>query len=185
MPRICAMAPRSCASCTGSTSKRRRASSPRSTPPARSKLSAARRTSCKDLSFPTISAAGPHAAIPHYRVTEASNRRIRAASISSIPAANIEDGTTDITRTLAVGTPTQEMRDRFTRVLKGHIAIARAVFPKGTSGASDRCAGARWPCGRRGSISTTAPATASAPIFRSMRDRSASPKSAAWRWSRA
>ena len=45
------------------------------------------------------------------------------------------DGTTDITRTLAVGKPTALMRDRFTRVLKGHIAIARAVFPKGTTGA--------------------------------------------------
>src|SRR5262249_23007707 len=46
-----------------------------------------------------------------------------------------QDGTTDITRTVAVGEPTAEMRDRFTRVLKGHIAIARAVFPQGTTGA--------------------------------------------------
>ncbi len=88
----------------------------------------------KDLSFPTISAAGPHSAIPHYRVTEASNRRISRGIYLVDSGGQYEDGTTDITRTLAVGTPTQEMRDRFTRVLKGHIAIARAVFPKGTSG---------------------------------------------------
>ena len=49
--------------------------------------------------------------------------------------AQYADGTTDITRTVAIGTPTDEMRDRFTRVLKGHIAIARAVFPEGTTGA--------------------------------------------------
>jgi Xaa-Pro aminopeptidase len=88
----------------------------------------------KDLSFPTISAAGPHSAIPHYRVTEASNRKISRGIYLVDSGAQYEDGTTDITRTLAVGTPTQEMRDRFTRVLKGHIAIARAIFPKGTSG---------------------------------------------------
>jgi Xaa-Pro aminopeptidase len=89
----------------------------------------------KDLSFPTISAAGPNSAIPHYRVTVASNRRIKKGIFLIDSGAQYEDGTTDITRTLAVGAPTREMRDRFTRVLKGHIAIARAVFPKGTSGA--------------------------------------------------
>ncbi|QAY96228.1 X-Pro aminopeptidase [Methylovirgula ligni] len=88
----------------------------------------------KDLSFPTISAAGPHSAIPHYRVTEASNRKISRGIYLVDSGGQYEDGTTDITRTLAVGAPTQEMRDRFTRVLKGHIAIARALFPKGTSG---------------------------------------------------
>ncbi len=89
----------------------------------------------KDLSFPTISAAGPNSAIPHYRVSVATNRKIRKGIFLLDSGAQYEDGTTDITRTLAVGTPTREMRDRFTRVLKGHIAIARALFPKGTSGA--------------------------------------------------
>jgi Xaa-Pro aminopeptidase len=89
----------------------------------------------KDLSFPTISAAGPNSAIPHYRVTVASNRKIKKGIFLIDSGAQYEDGTTDITRTLAVGAPTREMRDRFTRVLKGHIGIARAIFPKGTSGA--------------------------------------------------
>ena len=89
----------------------------------------------KDLSFPTISAAGQNSAIPHYRVTVATNRKIKKGIFLIDSGGQYEDGTTDITRTLAVGTPSQEMRDRFTRVLKGHIAIARALFPKGTSGA--------------------------------------------------
>ena len=89
----------------------------------------------KDLSFPSISAAGPNAAIPHYRVSSASNRKIERGIYLIDSGAQYEDGTTDITRTLAIGRPTAEMRDRFTRVLKGHIAIARAVFPKGTTGA--------------------------------------------------
>jgi Xaa-Pro aminopeptidase len=89
----------------------------------------------KDLSFPTIAGAGPNAAIPHYRVSLASNRPIEEGIFLVDSGAQFEDGTTDITRTLAVGKPTAEMRDRFTRVLKGMIAISRAVFPKGTSGA--------------------------------------------------
>jgi len=89
----------------------------------------------KDISFPTISAAGPHAAIPHYRVSEASDLRIGRGIFLIDSGGQYEDGTTDITRTICVGRPTAEMRDRFTRVLKGHIAIARALFPKGTSGA--------------------------------------------------
>jgi Xaa-Pro aminopeptidase len=90
----------------------------------------------RDVSFPSISAAGPNAALPHYRVTRSTNRRIEANGIYLIDSgAQYEDGTTDITRTLVVGEPTAEMRDRNTRVLKGHIAIARAVFPKGTTGA--------------------------------------------------
>ena len=88
-----------------------------------------------DISFPTISAAGANAASPHYRVTEQSNARIARGIYLVDSGAQYLDGTTDITRTLAVGAPSAEMRDRFTRVLKGHIAIARAVFPKGTSGA--------------------------------------------------
>jgi Xaa-Pro aminopeptidase len=90
----------------------------------------------QDLSFPTIAGAGPNSAIPHYRVTRASNRPIRPGEIFLIDSgAQYQDGTTDVTRTVAVGEPTTEMRDRFTRVLRGHIAIARAVFPTGTSGA--------------------------------------------------
>ena len=88
-----------------------------------------------ELSFPSISGAGPNAALPHYRVTENSNRRIENGFYLIDSGGQYEDGTTDITRTLAVGEPSAEMKDRFTRVLKGHIAIARAVFPKGTSGA--------------------------------------------------
>ena len=90
----------------------------------------------KDISFPTIAGAGPDGAIVHYRVTTKSNRVIAPGELFLIDSgAQYEDGTTDITRTVAVGEPTAEMRDRFTRVLKGHIAIARAVFPEGTTGA--------------------------------------------------
>jgi Xaa-Pro aminopeptidase len=88
----------------------------------------------KDISFPTIAGAGPNSAIPHYRVSEASNRTIERGIFLIDSGAQYEDGTTDITRTIAVGRPTALMRDRFTRVLKGHIAVARAVFPPGTSG---------------------------------------------------
>jgi Xaa-Pro aminopeptidase len=89
----------------------------------------------KDLSFPTIAGAGPNSAIPHYRVSEASNRTIGRGVFLIDSGAQYEDGTTDITRTIAVGRPTALMRDRFTRVLKGHIAVARAIFPAGTNGA--------------------------------------------------
>jgi Xaa-Pro aminopeptidase len=90
----------------------------------------------KDVSFPTISGTGPNGAIVHYRVTRKSNRRIVPGDLLLIDSgAQYEDGTTDVTRTIAIGTPTEEMRDRFTRVLRGHIAIARAVFPDGATGA--------------------------------------------------
>jgi len=90
----------------------------------------------KDVSFPTIAGAGPNGAIVHYRVTEATNRRIAPGELFLLDSgAQYEDGTTDITRTMAAGTPTADMRRHFTLVLKGHIAIARAVFPQGTSGA--------------------------------------------------
>ena len=91
----------------------------------------------RDLSFDTISAAGPHAASPHYRVDEASNIGIAPNSIYLVDSGGqYLDGTTDITRTVWVGpgAPTAEHMDRFTRVLKGHIALAMAVFPKGTVG---------------------------------------------------
>jgi len=90
----------------------------------------------KDVSFPTISGTGPNGAIVHYRVTRKSNRRIARGDLLLIDSgAQYEDGTTDVTRTIAIGEPTFEMRDRFTRVLRGHIAIARALFPDGTTGA--------------------------------------------------
>src|SRR5437016_7144652 len=90
----------------------------------------------KDVSFPTIAGAGPNGAIVHYRLTRKSNRRISPGDLLLIDSgAQYEDGTTDVTRTIAIGGPSAEMRDRFTRVLRGHIAIARAVFPEGTTGA--------------------------------------------------
>jgi Xaa-Pro aminopeptidase len=90
----------------------------------------------KDVSFPSIAGAGPNGAIVHYRVTRTTNRTINNGDLFLIDSgAQYEDGTTDITRTLIVGEPSAEMRDRFTRVLKGHIAIATAIFPEGTSGA--------------------------------------------------
>jgi Xaa-Pro aminopeptidase len=90
----------------------------------------------KDVSFPTIAGAGPDGAIVHYRVTRKSNRRIAPDQLFLVDSGGqYEDGTTDITRTIAVGKPAVDMRKAFTLVLKGHIAIARAVFPDGTSGA--------------------------------------------------
>jgi Xaa-Pro aminopeptidase len=90
----------------------------------------------KDISFSTIAGSGPNGAIVHYRVTRKTNRKISPGELFLIDSGGqYEDGTTDVTRTVIVGEPTAEMRDRFTRVLKGHIAIACAVFPEGTTGA--------------------------------------------------
>jgi Xaa-Pro aminopeptidase len=90
----------------------------------------------KDISFSTIAGSGPNGAVVHYRVTRKSNRRISPGDLFLIDSGGqYQDGTTDVTRTVIVGEPTAEMRDRFTRVLKGHIAIARTVFPEGTTGA--------------------------------------------------
>lgn len=89
----------------------------------------------KDLSFDTISGAGPNGAIVHYRVTQKTNRRLTRGSLFLIDSGGqYLDGTTDITRTLPIGRPNPEMKQRFTRVLKGHIALARVRFPKGTTG---------------------------------------------------
>lgn len=86
-------------------------------------------------SFATIAAAGPNGAIVHYRADEDSNRRLEPGSLFLVDSGGqYPDGTTDVTRTIAIGSPTDEMKDRFTRVLKGHIALAGARFPKGTSG---------------------------------------------------
>lgn len=89
----------------------------------------------RDISFDTISGSGPNGAIVHYRVTRGTNRRLAAGELFLLDSGGqYADGTTDITRTIAIGRPTAEMKDRFTRVLKGHIAIATARFPKGTRG---------------------------------------------------
>jgi Xaa-Pro aminopeptidase len=89
------------------------------------------------LSFPTISGYGPHGAVIHYRVTEASNIPIRPTGLYLVDSgAQYLDGTTDVTRTVAVGNnTTRQERDAYTRVLKGHIGLARAKFPAGASGA--------------------------------------------------
>ena len=89
----------------------------------------------RDLSFDSISGAGPNGAIVHYRSSEKTSRKLEQGTLYLIDSGGqYVDGTTDITRTVAIGQPTAEMRDRFTRVLKGHIAIATALFPKGTRG---------------------------------------------------
>jgi len=93
----------------------------------------------KGLSFDTISGSGPNGASPHYRVTEASNRVIPPNSMYLVDSGGqYLDGTTDVTRTIWIGpdAPPAEERDRFTRVLKGHIALALAVFPNGTRGSA-------------------------------------------------
>jgi len=89
----------------------------------------------RDISFETIPASGPHAAIPHYHATEESNRKLGLNEIFLIDSgAQYIDGTTDITRTVIVGEASPEMKDRFTRVLKGMIGLSMARFPKGTCG---------------------------------------------------
>jgi Xaa-Pro aminopeptidase len=91
----------------------------------------------KDLSFDTISGAGPNGAVVHYRVSEETNRPLEPNSVYLVDSGGqYLDGTTDVTRTVWIGpdAPPAEVKDRFTRVLKGHIALARAAFPKGTVG---------------------------------------------------
>src|SRR5262249_58709303 len=89
----------------------------------------------RDLSFDTISGAGPNGAIVHYHASPASERTLEPGTLYLVDSGGqYLDGTTDITRTVAIGTPSAEMRDRFTRVLKGHIALAMCRFPKGTTG---------------------------------------------------
>ncbi len=87
------------------------------------------------LSFATISGSGPNGAIVHYRVTERTNRALQPGELYLVDSgAQYLDGTTDVTRTVAIGEPTEEMRRAFTLVLKGHIAIATTRFPVGTNG---------------------------------------------------
>ncbi|RWC70935.1 aminopeptidase P family protein [Mesorhizobium sp. M8A.F.Ca.ET.208.01.1.1] len=89
----------------------------------------------RDVSFDTISGAGPNGAIMHYRVSRATSRKLRAGELFLLDSgAQYQDGTTDITRTVPIGQPTEEMRERFTLVLKGMIGISTLRFPAGTRG---------------------------------------------------
>ncbi|WP_299381370.1 aminopeptidase P family protein [uncultured Kiloniella sp.] len=89
----------------------------------------------KDSSFDTISGAGPNGALCHYKVSDESSLPLKRDEIFLIDSGGqYLDGTTDITRTVIIGTPNAEMKDRFTRVLMGHIALSTAKFPKGTNG---------------------------------------------------
>jgi Xaa-Pro aminopeptidase len=98
-----------------------------------------------DISFDTISGAGPNGAIVHYRVTPASARPIAANMLYLIDSgAQYRDGTTDVTRTVPIGTPTAEQRDRFTRVLKGMLAVANARFPVAATGAQIDTLARQW-----------------------------------------
>uniref|UniRef100_UPI0025ED4FC5 aminopeptidase family protein P n=1 Tax=uncultured Caulobacter sp. TaxID=158749 RepID=UPI0025ED4FC5 len=91
----------------------------------------------KDLSFDTIGAANGHGALPHYRPTERSNERAALGSLLLVDSGGqYLDGTTDVTRTVAIGEPSAEMVNRNTLVLKGHLAIARLRFPAGTTGSA-------------------------------------------------
>lgn len=89
----------------------------------------------KNVSFETISAMGAHGAIVHYRVSPESNVPLKKNGLYLIDSGGqYLTGTTDVTRTIVLGTPTDEQKDRFTRVLKGHMAIARSIFPQHTAG---------------------------------------------------
>ncbi len=104
----------------------------------------------QDISFDTIAGSGLHGAVVHYRVTESSNRVLSSGELFLVDSGGqYFEGTTDVTRTVAIGVPSEEMRDRFTRVLRGHMSLARARFPAGTSGAHlDVLArGALWEAG--------------------------------------
>lgn len=91
----------------------------------------------KDLSFDAITGAGPHGAIMHYRATERLNRKSETGSLLLLDSGGqYLDGTTDVTRTVAMGTPTAEMKRNFTLVLKGHLALGRVRFPAGTTGSA-------------------------------------------------
>jgi Xaa-Pro aminopeptidase len=93
--------------------------------------------SLQDLSFNSISSAGPNGAINHYRPDTQTNRKLERGSLFLLDSGGqYLDGTTDVTRTMAIGEPSDEMKDRNTRVLKGHVALSRVRFPKGTTGSA-------------------------------------------------
>ena len=106
---------------------------------------------CVDVSFDTISGAGPNGAIVHYRVSDKTNRTLKPGELMLVDCgAQYLSGTTDITRTLSTGKATAEQKDRFTRVLKGMIAISTRALSQGHDGRADRHSGAPVPlAGRR------------------------------------
>lgn len=107
-------------------------------------------SSIRDLSFETISGAGPNGAVVHYRVNTGTVLPLKRGSLFLVDSGGqYPDGTTDITRTVPIGEPTQEMRERFTLVLKGHISLATVRFPIGTTG-SNLDALARYPLWQAG-----------------------------------
>ncbi|MEP3653570.1 MAG: aminopeptidase P family protein [Litorimonas sp.] len=107
-------------------------------------------TSIRDLSFESISGAGSNGAVVHYRVNTGTVQKLERGSLFLIDSGGqYPDGTTDVTRTVPIGKPTQEMRERFTLVLKGHIALATVRFPVGTTG-SNLDALARYPLWQAG-----------------------------------
>ena len=137
----------------------------------------------KDVSFPTIAGAGPDGAIVHYRVTRSTNRTIAPGELFLIDSGGqYEDGTTDITRTVAVGEPTQDMRDemreRFTLRAQGPYRDRARGVPRRHHRRAARPVRAAVALGRPASTSITAPATASAAICRCTKARRASPSSA-------
>ncbi len=89
----------------------------------------------RDDSFDTIAGSGPNGAIVHYRASETTDRELQQGELLLVDSGGqYLDGTTDVTRTVAIGEPSAEMRERYTLVLKGHVAVARARFPKGVTG---------------------------------------------------
>ena len=133
----------------------------------------------RDVSFDTIAGAGPNGAIMHYRVSRGTNRKLEAGELFLLDSgAQYQDGTTDITRTVAVGQPTDEMRERYTIVLKGMVGISMLRFPAGTRGADIDAVARLAPVEGRASTTPMAPAMASAPICRCTKGRSASPRPA-------
>jgi hypothetical protein len=119
-----------------------------------------------------ISGAGSNGAIVHYRVTRSTNRTIRPGEMFLLDSgAQYPDGTTDVTRTIMVGEATPEMRDRFTRVLKGHIALATGAIPRRHHRHAVGLIRPPTVVGSRDWITTTAPAMAWAPTCRCMKGR--------------
>jgi Xaa-Pro aminopeptidase len=111
----------------------------------RAETAAADGSELVDISFDTISGVGPNGAIVHYRVSPKTTRKIAPDTLYLVDSgAQYRDGTTDITRTIAIGRASAEMRDRFTRVLKGHLSVAMARFPAGTSGAQIDTLARQW-----------------------------------------
>ncbi|MEM9582724.1 MAG: aminopeptidase P family protein [Pseudomonadota bacterium] len=104
----------------------------------------------RDISFETIAGSGPNGAIMHYRVTDETNRSLQDGELIVVDSGGqYLDGTTDITRTVAIGQPTEEQRICFTLVLQGMIAISQTRFPRGYAG-RDLDALARAPLWRHG-----------------------------------